>query len=119
MSFLSELEEGLDSIWPLLEEHEFLDSMEIRFDFACGYIYVNMEDEHGTHMEATIEWPEETATLMTRLHESIQSAISVQQSAVDVVMEHARDQSALHKERAKLYKGLIPSPLEELAAQAE
>jgi hypothetical protein len=120
MSFVSELSEIVDKLWPLLEDYcETLDAIRLDVDMATGEIRVELESDDGSMVDARIDWQEDVETLAERLR----SAISVEQAGYRgralASIESAKEGASYALAIADGLKGLIPSPLEELAQQAE
>ena len=105
MSFLSDLEESLEVLWPLLEEHE-LQSFSIEIDRDDITVRIGLPEYE--HVEATIDYHQSCSTVIKKLRKKLASK---QEEYCEQAAECAKAVAAI--------KALTPSPLEELAQQAD
>ena len=134
MSFISELRESLEILWPQLELHgEVLDCLDISLDFAGNEITVTLtldEDTigphggnwgnlHGYSASATIPWSDSIESLMAKLSREISSLAENRVKTAQALQDAATAEADSYRSAARALKDLDLSPLEELAQQAE
>ncbi len=135
MSFVSEIGEAIENLWPLLEDHDTaIGNLDISVDFERNEISILARlseddacvDAWGTggseYITASIPWSESIDTLMAQFADRIREHAAAKNTlAVAVRSEVAESVSTAerYESTAKALRALAPSPLEELAQQAE
>lgn len=119
MSFVTEMEEVLDDLWGVVQDqHDTVKSVMIHVE-NCRYIELSVKLEDGNKLEASIPWNESISDLLKNLKEDIQRAAKYHSEEIDVLVGSVQADVDKHKKSRKKLRMLDPTPLEELAMQAE
>ena len=140
MSFLLELEEAYEELWPIVQNTDGVDRISLDLDYDRQEVTVKIFLEDMCEMDAygrrrdrgisvTVTWKSRTATLMNKLRAAIKAHAKnhdarlkkaqqkIERAAAELkdAEEKAKTIQSNHK-RGRL---LAPTPLEELVQQAK
>lgn len=134
MSFLLDLEEAYDELWPVVQNTDGINRISIDLNWGDDTVTISIwpEGHRGfgfRPISATVKWTAKTSTLINKLRtelraltkqhfkEAENAAHRVKQAAEEVKVAETYSKNVQEKHRR--LRMLAPSPLEELAQQAE
>jgi len=123
MSFLSDLHEAIEDLWPILCNYsDHLDSFKIGMSLVDSYIDVQVTLTGGHEISASIPWEDTTDSLIDELREALRGRSRDLDGQKDLARNAILDYSEAIAEieiASNHIRNLDLSPLEELAKAAD
>jgi hypothetical protein len=119
MSFVNELGEALDTLWPLVQDQDDAVNRLVIEITNSKTISVVIELEDDDCLEGEIAWEQPVSDLTDQLSEGISYIARDHTDSIEYLQGDIQADVDRHKEARRKVKALDPSPLEELALQAE
>ena len=136
MSFMLDLEEVYESLWPIVQDTDGIERVSIDVDYGGREVHVQVylegqDNYYGKRprVHATVGWKARTSTLMKKIKAGIKlhvknhdQKVKAAEAEVTRLKARVKDAEAAAKvvsKREESIRMLVPTPLEELAQQAE